>query len=94
MPRRASRVDANHASVVAAARKLGFLVLDLSGVGRGCPDLLLHHRRRGLWALVEVKAPKGKVNALQADFGALWPVSVVRTVDELLTLIKKPPFGG
>ena len=88
MPRRAARVDANQASIVAAARKLGFLVLDLSGVGRGCPDLLLGCPRTRRLVLVEVKTPTGKLRPLQAEFAALWPVTVVREVSDLLPLLK------
>lgn len=84
--RRAARVDANHSQIVKAARKLGFRVLDLSGQGRGCPDLLLYSPRTRRLHLVEVKVAKGKVNALQAAFHAEWPVSVVRSVEDLLLL--------
>lgn len=41
MPRRASRVDDNQAEIVAFARALGASVVDLSGVGKGVPDLLI-----------------------------------------------------
>ena len=49
----AARVDANHAAIVAALRKIGALVTDLSGVGRGVPDILVWFR--GLWSLLEIK---------------------------------------
>lgn len=88
MPRRASRVDANHSQVVSAARKLGFRVLSLAPLGRGCPDLLLYSPRTRRFHLVEVKTPSGKVNALQAQFAALWPVTVIRDIDDLLLLLK------
>ena len=86
--RRASKVDANHAEIVLAARKLGFLVQSLAPLGRGCPDLLLYHARTRRLLLVEVKTPKGRIRPLQADFAALWPVSVVRDIDDLLALVK------
>ena len=86
--RRLGKVDNNHGEVVKAARKLGCQVLSLAPLGHGCPDLLLYHARTRRMLLVEVKVPKGKINALQADFAALWPVSVVRTVDDLLALLK------
>ena len=79
-------MDGNHAAIVAAARQMGFEVIDLSGVGRGCPDLLLYSHRTRRFTLVEVKTPSGKVNVLQADFASRVPVSVVRTVDDLLAL--------
>lgn len=40
--RRAARTDANHAEIVAALRSAGCWVMDLSAVGNGCPDLLVH----------------------------------------------------
>lgn len=42
MGRRAARVDANHSEIVDALREVGCWVLDLSAVGNGCPDLLVH----------------------------------------------------
>jgi len=85
--RRFGKVDNNHAEIVKAARKLGFQVLSLAPLGQGCPDLLLYHARTRRLLLVEVKTPSGKVNALQADFAARWPVSVVRGAEDLLTLL-------
>lgn len=86
--RRASRTDSNHTQITAAARKLGFQVVDLSKVGSGCPDLLLYRPQTRSFTLVEVKVAKGRINALQADFAARWPVKVVRSVDDLLSLLK------
>lgn len=40
--RRAAKVDANQAAIVSALRDAGCGVLDLSAVGKGCPDLLVH----------------------------------------------------
>ena len=40
--RRAAKVDDNHAEIVSALRSVGCGVLDLSAVGKGCPDLLVH----------------------------------------------------
>ena len=51
--RRAAKVDANQAEIVAALRKAGAGVCDLSAVGQGCPDLLASYR--GQWFLIEVK---------------------------------------
>lgn len=39
--RRAARTDENHAEIVNALRGIGCSVLDLSAVGKGCPDLLV-----------------------------------------------------
>ena len=40
--RRAAKTDANHGEIVKALRDAGCGVLDLSKVGNGCPDLLVH----------------------------------------------------
>lgn len=40
--RRAAKVDANQAEIVRVLRQAGCGVLDLSAVGKGCPDLLVH----------------------------------------------------
>jgi hypothetical protein len=50
--RRAAKVDANHADIVKALRAAGCGVLDLSKVGNGCPDLLVH---AGVTVLMEIK---------------------------------------
>lgn len=39
---RAKRVDGNHKAICKALRDAGCGVLDLSAVGKGCPDLLVH----------------------------------------------------
>ena len=51
--RRKARVDSNHQEVVAAFRKFGCSVLDLSRLGDGCPDLCVGYG--GISRLVEIK---------------------------------------
>ena len=90
--RRASKVDANHAEIVAALRAVGAGVCDLSAVGKGCPDLLVSHRNR--WLLIEVKDGKKPPSArkLTPDQQA-WhaahraQVHIVKNVDEALEAI-------
>lgn len=84
---RAKRTDANQREIANALRKLGWLVIDLSGVGRGVPDLLAHRPATGRTVLIEVKTAKGKLTPLQeALIASGLPVRVVRTVDEALTI--------
>ena len=83
--RRAHRVDVNHTEIVRAFEKLGARVLDLSRVGRGVPDLLVRFRNR--MRFVEVKSEKGKLNKAQEEFATEWPVSVVRTVDDVAAIV-------
>lgn len=51
--RRAARVDANHAEIVAALRAAGCSVSSIAAVGGGLPDLLVG--RSGMNYLLEVK---------------------------------------
>jgi len=80
----ACRVDANHGVIGAALRQCGFLVLDLSRMGKGVPDYLIKHG--GFWAFVEVKTATGTIEDAQREFSELWPVVVLRTVDDVVTL--------
>ncbi len=82
----ARRTDANHVQVAAAFRKLGCKVLDLSRQGKGCPDLLI--RLGSVFHLVEVKTPTGRTNALQDAFRQDWPVSIVRDLAGVETVVR------
>ena len=53
MMRRAAKVDANHGEIVKDLRKYGHQVYDMSGVGKGFPDLLVCAHKK--WLLLEVK---------------------------------------
>lgn len=95
MPPRARKVDANQPIIVAALRKIGACVIDLSGVGEGVMDLLVIYR--GVTHMVEIKNParKQKANGLtpaqiakHAEIGrAGGEVNIVRTVGEALALV-------
>lgn len=94
MARRASRVDANHAEIVAALRKIGASVADTSGVGGGFPDLVVGYRGRNL--IVEVKdgskpPSKRKLTPDQVDFVAAWRGHwmQVRSVDEAIAAVSR-----
>ncbi len=82
--RQAAKIDANHTAIADALRRCGWQVLSLAALGRGAPDLLV--TRRGVWHLVEVKQPKGKLTEPQTRFHTVWPVTIVRSVDEALEL--------
>lgn len=93
-----SRADANQQAIIDALRKTGCLVVSLTRVGRGCPDLLVC--KGGRLRLLEVKLPTGKARTAQLEFQAAgWPVSVVRSVDDALALFAArqptpPDVGG
>ncbi len=75
--RRNPRRDANEAALLAAWRKIGAEVWQVSG--RGLPDALV--RYRGVLHGFEIKTVKGKLTAAQGAF------PVVRSVEEALTAI-------
>ena len=84
------KTDANQSAIIAVLREVGATVVDLSAVGKGCPDLLVGFR--GATYLLEVKNVKGKNRTTpdQDVFYAWWrggPVSIVRTADEALSAI-------
>lgn len=93
MRRRLMRHDANHNSIVQALRKCGAKVLDLSGVGSDCPDVLIGFR--GKLILAEIKNPanwygkKGLTDGQKA-FADQWadtPVVLILTVEDGLKAI-------
>lgn len=97
--RYAAKVDGPHAAIVKALRKCGCQVLDLSKVGKGCPDLLVRlgcyvncsdgiGTRSGKYVLLEVKTARGQLRTAQKAFQAQWPETlVVRSVEEALMAI-------
>ena len=79
--RKQGRTDTNQREIVQALRDIGASVEVLSGVGKGCPDLLVGFR--GDTYLLEVKGPKGKTTEAQDFWRILWrgkPLPIVRTV--------------
>jgi len=86
----AKRVDLNHAEIVKTFRDLGASVFDTSGVGRGCPDVLLGYN--GQTCLVEIKSgEKKKFTDAQLKFMAEWKGSAVvriNDIDGAIRLIK------
>jgi hypothetical protein len=87
----ARRVDANHATIVAVLRDAGALVLSLAPMGRGCPDLLVAHHGRLFLAEVKdgSKSPsRQRLTPDEARFHALWPVTILRSVDDALRMLE------
>jgi Holliday junction resolvase len=90
---RARKVDANHTEIREALRAAGATVLDLSGAGRGCPDLLIGFQGRNI--LCECKdgkksASKQKLTPAQVEFFDSWlgQVAKVTTPEEAVALLK------
>lgn len=97
----AARTDSNQASIMAALRRAGCMVLSLHRVGDGCADLLVWSPFARELRLLEVKAtgwkppgPKAKksrTRLAQEAFALRWPVSLVQTEEEALRAIGAPP---
>jgi len=90
--RRAAKVDANQADIVAALRMVGATVQPLHAVGKGCPDLLVGYQRVNY--LLEVKdgskVPSAqKLTEDQVEWHELWrgQAAVVNDVKSALTAI-------
>lgn len=86
--------DGNHADIVNALKAAGRSVLDLSGNGKGCPDILVAWGRAHM-VLLEIKNPSGKnrVQANQLAWHQAWrgpAVVVVRSVEEALAACGVP----
>lgn len=90
--RRAAKIDANQAAIVAALRSVGAGVQSLAAVGQGCPDLVVGFR--GNCFLIEVKdgskppSARGLTDA-QLRWHALWPgqVAIAESEDDALRII-------
>jgi hypothetical protein len=84
------RVDENQKSLIHTFIACGASVLNLSTVGRGCPDLLIGYR--GKTVLVEIKRDsKAKYTEPQIKFMQEWrggAVSRIDSVDAAIRLIK------
>lgn len=88
--RRRHRLDSNHKAIELALRKCGWQTINLSSIGGACPDLLV--QRRGRMLLVEVKTENGQVTPEQMAFRLDgWPVTIIRTVEEVLKLDSETP---
>ncbi|CAB4123418.1 hypothetical protein UFOVP42_63 [uncultured Caudovirales phage] len=90
MNKYAKRVDANQLQIKHTLIALGCSVLDLSSVGRGCPDLLVGYK--GNSVLVEIKSStKASFTEPQVKFMQEWrggAVSRIDSVDAAIRLIK------
>ena len=83
--RRKAKLDLNHAEIVQAFERLGAKVLSLAPMGKGVPDLIVNFRNR--LRFVEVKSKNGKLTPAQEEFMSDWPVSVVRSVDDVIEIV-------
>lgn len=83
------KVDNNQLEIVKVFKSLGATVLNLSGVGKGCPDLLIGYKN--ISVLVEIKSKTGKFTEPQLKFMEQWQggaVNRIDSVDGAIRLIK------
>lgn len=90
----AKRIDRNQTEIVDVLRRSGCSVLVLSGVGRGCPDLLMGLCGQNF--LIEVKdgkkPPSGrKLTRWEEIFiqGWLGNVAIIESVEQAINLVNK-----
>lgn len=90
--RRAAKVDANHAEVVAALRKIGCSVASLASVGAGIPDLAVGYQGKNF--LLEVKDGKKPPSARKLTddekaFMAAWKgqYAVVESAEQAIGVV-------
>jgi len=87
MTRFAARVDDNQGEIVKFLRSIGVSVQILSGVGHGCPDLLIGvPGANDLWELKDGKkvASARKLTTHEFEWHQRWrgPVCIVRSIEE------------
>jgi Holliday junction resolvase len=87
---RAKRTDVNQKDIVHALKSFGATVVDLSSVGKGCPDLLVGFANKTY--LIEVKRDnKAKFTPQQIQFNELWRggiIARIETIDEVIELLR------
>lgn len=84
--RQAARVDDCQPEIVEALRKCGILVIIISGVGRGVPDLLWYNRYTRQMGLIDCKGEHGRLTPKQKELWALWPVEIAKTIEQALRI--------
>jgi len=89
--RRAAKIDANQHEIVEMFRRLGYSVLLLHTVGRGCPDILIGKHGRSY--LIEIKdgskPPSArKLTEDEKKFHDLWRggLFIIESADQALEL--------
>lgn len=85
----AKKVDINQKEIVKAFRQLGAVVIDLSKVGKGVPDLIIGFK--GNTIFVEIKSSsKAKFTPCQLEFIKEWQggkIERVETIDDVVNII-------
>jgi Holliday junction resolvase len=83
----AKRVDENQSEIVKTFKNLGCSVVDLSRVGRGCPDLAVGIN--GITVFVEIKRDaKAKYTEHQVEWMAAWRGGTVARIDSVDAVVR------
>ncbi len=89
-----AKTDRNHQEIVKAFRKFGCSVLDLAGVGQGCPDILVSKSVLKT-VLVEIKdglkPPSARVLTKdQEKFHSAWrgTIRIVKDLGDVIATVK------
>lgn len=86
------RTDANQKIIVEALRRIGCSVYILSGVGHGCPDLLVgtHWQDPPLNVLLEVKMGDEPLTEDERAFFETWQglVYIVRSPEQAIKIVR------
>jgi len=78
----AKRVDLNHTEIIKTLRSLGAGVVDMSRVGQGFPDLLVHFHNQCV--LVEVKSGENKkFTQAQLKFISNWQGPAIVRINDV-----------
>jgi hypothetical protein len=85
--RRYGNPDRNQQPIVDLVRALPASAENLTGVGGGCPDLLVGFR--GHTVLAEVKQPGGKLRPSQEDFRQRWHGGPILLVEDGMTFVQQ-----
>jgi len=84
---RAKRTDVNQKEIVHALREHGAVVTDLSGVGKGCPDLLVGFNKTTY--LIEIKRDsKAKFTPEQLKWYDNWCGGIVARIENVKDAIE------
>ncbi len=88
------KVDDNQKEIVAALRRLGYSVLSIATIGKGCPDIMFG--KHGINNLAEIKdgskPPSArKLTPDETAFHADWrgTIAILQSVDDVIAFDKK-----
>jgi hypothetical protein len=86
------RTDSNQAEIIRDLRKAGYQVWDTHCLGAGYPDVNVLSKRNTV-VLMEIKTKTGKLTDDEVEFHKLWPVAIVRSIDDALSVMAQEDEG-